>query len=230
MIPQNKGIELFGESWYKILKDEINKEYFTDIGKTLKEEREKRVKIYPDKEDYFKAFKLTPFGQVRVIIIGQDPYHTKGVADGLAFSCKKEFHTPPSLQIIFNEIENDIYDGLKLEQDTNLDRWAIQGVLLLNKYLSVEEGKSLSHNYIGWDQFTNFVISKLSELRNDLVFILWGKEAQKVEKLINTDKHLIIKGVHPASVFYNEDKFSGGKYFSRANEYLKRFHKTEIIW
>lgn len=223
-------MKLFKNSWDNILDEETNKLYFQKIGEFLKQERLKGKKIYPDSKDYFKVFQLTSFNEVKVVLLGQDAYFTKGVADGLAFSNKKELYLPPSLKSIFNEIETIYYDGFILEQDSNLDRWAKQGVFLLNKYLSVEDSLPLSHSRIGWEEFTNFVISELSNKRERLIFLLLGAKAQQVEKLIDTNKHLIIKAEHPASAAYNNRRWKANDCFNKINNYLKENNKQVIKW
>ena len=227
---KEQGIKIFGEDWYEVLEKEVNKDYFTKIGVFLKQEREERgKKIYPDASDYFKAFRKTPFGQVKVVIIGQDCYHD-GSADGLAFSSKKEFYTPPSLKIIFDEVERSLNGGLYLERYENLERWAEQGIFLLNRYLSVEEKLPKSHSRIGWEEFTSTVIKEISINRNQVVFMLWGADAKQVKYLIDGTKHLILEAGHPAAGFYGTDTFSNCKHFSLCNEYLKLVKKQEIKW
>tara|TARA_Y100000748_G_scaffold267230_1_gene238105 strand:- start:61 stop:735 length:675 start_codon:yes stop_codon:yes gene_type:complete len=214
------------ESWYVVLKDEFSKPYFTKVRKFVRSEYEKKT-IFPNAKDIFKAFNLTPFNKVKVVIIGQDPYHGDNQAHGLCFSVKHGVDIPPSLKNIFKEIESDI--GIAHPKTGNLQNWARQGVLLLNNVLTVEKGKAHSHKSIGWEQFTGAAIKKLSDERYGLVFLLWGNSAQDKEGLINLDKHLVLKSVHPSPLSaYNG--FFGCRHFSETNKYLESTNKRIIDW
>lgn len=213
---------MIGNSWDLILRDEFNSEYFSNIMNrinSLYEEEE----VYPPKKDIFKALELTSFEDVRVVILGQDPYIRKGQAMGLSFSvpktCKK---IPSSLKNIFKEMHDDI--GIELGKSGDLTPWAKNGVLLLNCILTVEEGKSLSHKYLGWEKFTDTIISSLNE-KERVVYILWGNFAKTKGSLITNKNHLVITGGHPSFANVHK-KFFGGEYFSLANEYLN----NSISW
>tara|TARA_Y100000768_G_scaffold209036_1_gene157449 strand:+ start:2288 stop:2962 length:675 start_codon:yes stop_codon:yes gene_type:complete len=214
------------ESWYEALSGEFDKPYFTNIRKFVREEYKNKI-IYPEPKDIFNAFNSTPFNQVKVVIVGQDPYHGDGQAHGLSFSVNEGIDIPPSLKNIFKEIESDL--GVPPSSSGNLQRWADQGVLLINTVLTVEKGKPHSHKGIGWENFTNTAIKKLSEKRHGLVFLLWGKPAQEKEDIIDLDKHLVLKSVHPSPLSaYNG--FFGCKHFSQTNNYLELTNKIKIDW
>tara|TARA_B100001094_G_scaffold253588_1_gene252019 strand:+ start:38 stop:628 length:591 start_codon:yes stop_codon:yes gene_type:complete len=184
-------------------------------------------KIYPSKKDVFSAFKLTPFQDVKIVIIGQDPYHSPDLAHGLAFSVPNGSKMPPSLRNIFQEISDDV--GYTSSPETDLSRWAIQGVLLLNSSLTVTQGKPGSHQNIGWQILTDQVVKKLSDYHNNLVFLLWGKHAKSKTYLIENSNHLILESAHP-SPFSAYKGFLGCKHFSKANNYLKKYGKSSIKW
>ena len=214
---------MFHNSWDEILRDEFKKSYFRCIKEFIKEERKNKV-IYPPKEDLFNAFKLTDFKDIKVVIIGQDPYHGEKEAMGLSFSVRKGVKTPPSLQNIFKELESDL--NIK-RTNTDLSDWAREGVFLLNTVLTVEKDKANSHKEIGWEIFTDFVIKQISEKLDNVVFILWGRYARNKKFLIDQKKHFIIESAHPSPLSaYNG--FFGSKPFSKANKYLKMHNKTEI--
>lgn len=196
--------------WQLLLKDEFEKDYFKTILKEIN-----KGNFFPSEEDIFNAFLYTPYSQVRVVIIGQDPYHNKNEAHGLAFSTLSN-KRPPSLNNIFKELESDL--GIKRENN-NLTDWAYQGIFLLNTSLTVLENKPLSHKKIGWEIFTDKVISLLNE-KEKVIFVLWGNEAIKKEVLIDKNKHIIIKSTHP-SFFSANRGFFGSKPFSRINDNLK---------
>lgn|SRR5574343_567452 len=225
-------MNLFKNDWDSVLANALQTPFFENVGNFLFEEREKGKTIYPDKTDYFKAFKLTPYSKVKVVILGQDPY-PKGEADGLAFSVKNDpsiIKCPASLTAIFEEIENDVYQGFRPEQDWNLERWAVQGVFLLNRILSVEKFKPKSHAGVGWEWFTADVIEALNNHPEPLVFMLWGKEAKDVKPLIKDSKHLVLTSGHPATKFYDNDTWSGNKHFSQCNKFLEENGKRTIEW
>jgi uracil-DNA glycosylase len=215
-------------SWLAVLQDEFEKDYLKNLKQFLLEERKKGEIIYPKSEDIFNAFALTPFDQVKVVILGQDPYHGPNQAHGLSFSVEEGSKFPPSLQNIFKELATDI-QGFEKPQSGNLSAWAKQGVLLLNTSLTVAAGKAGSHQDQGWEQFTDQVIATLSQQKENIIFILWGKFAQIKEKLIDESKHFIIKSPHP-SPFSAYTGFFGSKPFSTVNNILEKLGKTPIHW
>jgi len=214
------------KSWKKVLKDEFKKGYFKELVSFVKQEYSKK-EIFPKGKDIFRAFELCPFNKVRVVIIGQDPYHEERQANGLAFSVSRGVLNPPSLQNIFKELKDDL--GIDIPKTGELEGWAKQGVLLLNATLTVEAHKAGSHQHKGWEEFTDAVVQKLSDERESLVFILWGNYAQEKGKNIDTKKHFIIKSSHPSpfSAYYG---FFGSKPFSKTNTYLKENNIEEINW
>ena len=214
------------ESWKSILIDEFQSEYFTSLKSFLVEERKRHI-IYPPASKIFSAFNLTPFEKVKVVIIGQDPYHGDGQANGLCFSVSSGIRQPPSLQNIFKEIYNDL--GIPIPVSGNLEPWAKQGVLLLNATLTVRANEAGSHQKQGWENFTDTVIKNISAKRKGLVFLLWGRFAQAKELLINTSKHHVLKAPHP-SPFSVHSGFFGCKHFSKTNELLKKEGLEEINW
>ena len=214
------------ESWKKELHDEWSKDYFVRLTNFVRNEYATK-QIFPPGRQIFAAFNATPFNEVKVVILGQDPYHDVGQANGLCFSVNDGIQFPPSLRNIFQEIHNDI--GSPIPQSGDLTRWAKQGVLLLNATLTVEAHKAASHQRQGWEQFTDEVISHLSNHRQNLVFILWGSYAISKRSLINPDKHLILTSVHPSPLSAYRG-FFGNKHFSKANNYLVEHGKTPITW
>jgi uracil-DNA glycosylase len=214
-------------SWKEELQSEFDKPYFETLTRFVKEEYKTRT-IYPPAGLIFNAFNLCPFYQTKVVIIGQDPYHGAGQAHGLCFSVNDGVRFPPSLSNIFKEIESDVH--IPFPQSGNLERWARQGVLLLNATLTVRAGEAGSHQKHGWEEFTDSVIQKLSDKREGLVFMLWGSYAQKKGAVIDTSKHLVLKAVHPSPLSANRGGFFGCKHFSKANEYLQRRGGEPIVW
>jgi uracil-DNA glycosylase len=214
------------ESWKEILSEEFKSSYFADIKDFLVEEKKKYI-VYPPGFQIFSAFNYTPFNDVKVVIIGQDPYHGKGQANGLCFSVNDGINKPPSLVNIFKELYDDL--GVKIPTSGNLERWAEQGILLLNATLTVRANQAGSHQNKGWENFTDAVIRALSEKREGLIFILWGAFAQAKQKLIDVSKHHILKAAHP-SPFSAYNGFFGCKHFSKTNELLKQMGKDEINW
>jgi uracil-DNA glycosylase len=204
------------ESWKEVLTEEFNKPYFEEIVTFIKDEKLKGKIIYPPGNKIFEAFRLTPFNQVKVVILGQDPYHNPNEAMGLSFSVPQGIRVPPSLQNIFKELSNDLQ--LPIPKHGNLTKWAEQGVLLLNACLTVEHGIAASHQAIGWQTFTDVVIQKLSKERNSLVFMLWGNYAKRKRDLIDPMKHLILEAAHPSPLA--RGAFNGNKHFSQANTFL----------
>lgn len=216
------------EGWKKALVEEFGGEYIRKLKKKLVEEMKAGIVIYPPAKQIFNAFNLTPFDKVKVVILGQDPYHGKGQAHGLSFSVPNGVNPPPSLVNIFKEIENDL--GIKISKTNgNLKNWAMQGVLLLNAILTVRANNPASHRDLGWEKLTNAAIKTLSDKKEHIVFLLWGKFAQEKESLIDTSKHLILKAPHP-SPFSANSGFFGCKHFSKANEYLVKTYQKPIEW
>lgn len=213
-------------SWQAILNNEFEKDYLFQLDSFLEEEA-KKYTLYPSKELIFNAFALTPFHHVKVVILGQDPYHGVGQAHGLSFSVPEGIKHPKSLINIFKELHNDL--GVAIPKSGNLEKWALQGVFLLNATLTVRAHQAGSHQRHGWEIFTDHVIQKLSEYHTGLVFMLWGNYARKKSSLIDTSKHHILESVHPSPLSaYNG--FFGCKHFSKANKILKNMGKTEINW
>lgn len=214
-------------SWQQVLKEEFEKNYFQILVDFIKNEYQKYT-CYPRGSDIFSAFNHTPFSEVKVVIIGQDPYHGPGQAHGLCFSVPEGIPQPPSLINIFKEIEVDLQKPIPTSG--NLERWTKQGVLLLNATLTVRANQAGSHQNKGWEQFTDAVISKLSESREGLVFLLWGGYAKKKGEKIDRKKHLILTSGHPSPLSANRGLWFGNKHFSKTNEYLIQQGKEPIIW
>ncbi|MFT7644926.1 MAG: uracil-DNA glycosylase [Candidatus Paceibacteria bacterium] len=214
------------QSWKTALKAEFKKPYFSDLTKTVKAAYLERT-IFPDSENIFNAFNLCPFNKVKVVILGQDPYHGIGQAHGLAFSVLDGVKTPSSLRNIYKEINSDF--GVDATNAGNLERWAKQGVLLLNATLTVEAGQPGSHQELGWETFTDTTIETVSDQKEHVVFLLWGKYAQAKAGLIDEEKHLILKAPHPSPLSAYRG-FLGCKHFSKTNKYLEQLHLGEINW
>lgn len=215
-------------SWLAVLKDEFEKPYMAQLRKFLQAEKEAGQVVYPKNADIFRAFNDTPFNQVKVVILGQDPYHGPNQAHGLSFSVQKGIAIPKSLINIYKELATDI-PGFVKPAHGNLESWAKQGVLLLNATLTVRAGEAASHQKKGWEIFTDEVIRQLSEKRKGIVFILWGAYAQSKIPLIDQNKHHTIKSVHPSPLSV-ERGFWGSKPFSKANAYLEKEGKEPIDW
>ncbi len=214
---------MFNNTWDFILKDEMNKSYFKYIKEFIKEERQSKT-IYPTSNDLFNAFKLTDFKDIKVVILGQDPYHGENEAMGLSFSVREGVKMPPSLRNIFKELESDL--GIK-RTNTDLSDWSKQGIFLLNTVLTVEKDKANSHKDIGWEIFTDYVIKEINDKLNNVVFILWGRQARDKKRLITNKNHYIIESAHPSPLSaYNG--FFGSKPFSKTNNYLKSKKIKEI--
>jgi uracil-DNA glycosylase len=213
------------ETWKKALKDEFNAPYFKQLKSFLVEERQKYT-IFPPGKLIFAAFDNTPFNKVKAVIIGQDPYHGRGQANGLCFSVGPNVPKPPSLVNIFKELHSDL--GFPIPEKGGLEPWARQGVLLLNATLTVREGQAGSHQGKGWEQFTDAVIRKISDEKKGIVFLLWGRFAHSKEELINTDKHFILKAAHPSPLA--RGAFFGCKHFSKTNKILEHEGKKPIDW
>ena len=214
------------QSWHDLLCGEFDKPYFIRMRKFICSEYDKG-EVFPLEEEVFNAFNSTPPSKVKAVMIGQDPYHGAGQAHGLCFSVKQGVPIPPSLKNIYKEIESDL--GLSIPQTGCLQKWADQGVLMLNNVLTVRKGEPNSHKNAGWEVFTAKVVEKISESREGLVFFLWGNSAQKKESLIDGDKHLLLKAVHPSPLSaYNG--FFGCRHFSKSNNYLLANNKKPIDW
>ena len=215
------------ESWKKVAAEYGLKEILKPIRKKITEVSSKNKTIHPSSKDIFRAFELTPFENVRIIILGQDPYHGPNQANGLAFSVNSEVRFPPSLLNIFKEYSTDL--KLPIPKDGNLSAWAERGVLLLNSILTVESGSPGSHKDFGWEEFTNQIIKALSDKKTNLVFILWGAYAQSKKILIDSSKHFIIATPHPSPLSAHRG-FFGSKPFSKTNDYLRKNKNEEIDW
>jgi uracil-DNA glycosylase len=225
--------------WKSILSSELKKNYFSDLKAMLVDRIDSGARVYPSPKNIFFAFNATPWDRVRVVLLGQDPYHSveviEGVsqpyAHGLAFSIPKTHRKiPPSLKNIFRELVSDLgSENFLVPDHGNLKGWADQGVLCLNATLSVEAGKPHAHKDIGWGIFTDFIIRRLSEEKKHLVFLLWGQFAKSKVSLIDTQKHLILSGAHP-SPFSAGHGFFGGRYFSKTNDYLRAYGQAPIDW
>ena len=212
--------------WISIFEKEFSKKYFQKINSEVNNCSSNGL-LCPKKENILKAFEVTNFTDLKIVILGQDPYHGNDQANGLAFAVNENQKTPPSLSNIFKEIKNDLNHHTQTKK--NLEFWAKQGVLLLNSSLTVKLGTANSHSNLGWDLFTNNILKEISLLKNKVVFILWGNYAQKKEILIDFKKHLILKAPHPSPLSAYRG-FFGCKHFSKANEFLKSNHLKEIIW
>ncbi len=219
-------IKQLPKCWKNLLKSELEKVSFIETLAFVRSERKQHT-IFPPEELCLAAFSKTPLDSVKVVILGQDPYHNHGQANGLSFSVANGVKIPPSLKNIFKELQSDL--GINIPKTGNLESWATQGVLLLNATLTVRAHEPGSHQKKGWEEFTNAVIKKLSGQKEDLVFVLWGNYAQKKIELIDESKHFIIKSVHP-SPFSARNGFFGSKPFSKTNDYLNRIGKENIHW
>ena len=221
-----KTIPLIHNDWDTILKNEFQKRSFKKLMNTINNERKNHT-IFPSKENVFRALKASSFSRTKVVIIGQDPYHSVGQADGLAFSVPNGKKKPPSLYNILKELQSDLQ--IPITHSGNLDGWANQGVLLLNTILTVREKEAGSHQQLGWENFTNSLIAKLSAEKNGLIFLLWGAFARKKSNLINIEKHHILKTTHPSPLSAYKG-FLGCKHFSKTNNILIENNKTPINW
>lgn len=219
-------IELVGNKWDNILQEEYHQEYFKNIVKFINKEYKEKT-IFPPKSRILRALSLTDYDKVKVVILGQDPYHGVGEANGLAFAVSDGIKLPPSLQNIYKELESDL--GIPRANVGNLECWAREGVLLLNSVLTVEKDKAASHKSVGWEQFTDAIIKKLNEKDTPIVFILWGNFAKSKKVLITNPNHYIIESTHP-SPFSARYGFFGSKPFSKTNAYLKKKGVSEIDW
>lgn len=214
-------------SWRNILHDEIEKVYFKKLIKNISREYITEEKIFPHFNNIFQAFTLCSFENVKVVILGQDPYHGEGQAHGLAFSVPEGVHIPPSLQNIYKELQNDLSDTIP--KSGNLSHWAKQGVLLLNSTLTVQEGKPASHQGFGWEIFTDAVIQKVSDEKDHVVFLLWGNYARQKIAYIDTTKHCVLTAPHPSPLSAHRG-FFGSRHFSKTNAYLIEHGIKPILW
>ena len=214
------------ESWKSALADEFGKPYFASLVRFLHEEKVAGKKIFPPGSQIFRAFELTPVSDVKVVILGQDPYHGLGQAHGLSFSVPDGVAAPPSLKNIFKEIESDL--GVRMSGYPNLEKWARQGVLLLNAVLTVRSGEAASHSKIGWQEFTDAVIKYISDNCEGVVFMLWGNFARTKRDLIDTSRHHVLEAAHPSPLA--RGAFFGCRHFSQANNLLMASGKTPIDW
>ena len=215
-------------SWKSILADEFQKSYFLELATAVVKEYANGI-CFPPEDLIFAAFNHCFFEDIKVVIIGQDPYHGKGEANGLCFSVNDGVKIPPSLRNIFQEINSDL-DRIFLPESGNLERWAKQGVLLLNASLTVREDQPNSHKHLKWNVFTDAVIQKISDENEHTVFLLWGNFAQQKGSKINREKHLVLESGHPSPMSANQKKWFGHKHFSQTNLYLKSIGKQEIDW
>jgi uracil-DNA glycosylase len=215
-------------SWQNVLLKELEKPYFLQLMKNVDSEYEKHT-CFPPKELIFNAFDLCTFDNLKIVIIGQDPYHGTGEANGLCFSVNDNVKIPPSLRNIFAEINTDL-DRIMLPTSGNLEHWAKQGVLLLNATLTVRKDEANSHKHLDWQKFTNAIIHKISEEKKHVVFMLWGSFAQKKIKFIDESKHFILQSGHPSPLSANRGFWFGNKHFSKSNDFLIKNKKTPITW
>jgi uracil-DNA glycosylase len=215
------------DSWGLVLTDEFEKEYFKNIIHFLKAEKAANKTIYPKGADIFNAFSKTPFDNVKAVLLGQDPYHGAGQAHGLCFSVLEPTPPPPSLVNIYKELHSDI--GFTIPTHGNLEKWATQGLLMLNASLTVRANEAMSHSKIGWENFTNAVIKKISDEKEHIIFILWGKFAQNKKSLIDVNKHFVLEAAHPSPLSAHNG-FWGCKHFSKANDYLIQQKMTPFNW
>jgi uracil-DNA glycosylase len=215
-------------SWQSILSDEMHKPYFQDLMDSVDEEYQNHT-CFPPKDLIFAAFNYCSFKDVKVVIIGQDPYHGEGEANGLCFSVNDGVRIPPSLRNIFREMNDDL-DSIFFPASGNLEHWARQGVLLLNASLTVRKDKPNSHKHLKWNLFTDAVIQKISDEKEHVVFLLWGSFAHKKGSKIDRSKHLVLESGHPSPMSANQGKWFGNKHFSQTNRYLKEHQMAEIDW
>ena len=217
--------EIMAKNWKNILKEELNKKYLKELMNIIELEQKKN-KIFPPKEEIFYALNICPFKKIKIVILGQDPYHNRNQAHGLCFSTTSGNKTPASLKNIFKEIKNDLNIIIT---NTNLSGWGKQGILLLNSILTVRLNKPGSHKRIGWEIFTNNIIKTISEKKEGVIFMLWGKYAKEKKKLIDKKKHFILEAAHPSPLSAYRG-FFGCKHFSKANNILVKNHKQRIEW
>ncbi|MDR4935118.1 uracil-DNA glycosylase [Rossellomorea marisflavi] len=217
---------IFKNDWADLLDDELNKDYYQSLREWLKKEYDEHT-VYPPMFDIFNAFHYTSYEDVKVVLLGQDPYHGPNQAEGMSFSVKKGVKIPPSLRNMYKELESDI--GCPVPEHGSLVKWAKEGVLLLNTVLTVRDGEAHSHRNQGWERLTDHVIKTLNDRQKPVVFILWGKPAQAKEKLIDQSVHFILKSPHPSPLSAHRG-FLGSEPYSRTNQFLKEHHIPEIDW
>lgn len=215
------------KNWYELLKNEFESESYKNLEKWLNYEYSHKI-IYPEPKNVFNALNLVKFNDVKVVIIGQDPYHNPKQAHGLSFSVEKDINSPPSLKNIYKELESDC--GCYIPNNGNLTKWAKQGVLLLNSVLTVEQNKPNSHKGKGWEQITTKIVELLNGRENPVIFLLWGGNAKNIGKIIDTKKHFVLTAVHPSPMSANQGGWFGCKHFSKTNEILKNLGETPIDW
>ena len=215
-------------SWSDLLADEFQKEYFSELLKNIDNEYNNFI-CFPEKKSIFAAFEKCNFNDLKVVIIGQDPYHGVGEANGLCFSVNDNVKIPPSLRNIFREINDDLEQVL-LPNSGNLERWASQGVLLLNNTLTVRKDAPNSHKHLDWNIFTNAVFQQISDKKENIVFLLWGNFAQNKGSKIDKNKHFVLESGHPSPMSANQGKWFGNKHFSKTNAFLKSKNLLEIVW
>lgn len=215
-----------GNSWDGLLKDEFEKDYYKQLQVFLREEYSNYI-IHPDKNDIFNALKWTSYEDVRAVILGQDPYHGENQAHGLSFSVKKGVDIPPSLKNIYKELADEL--GLYIPDNGYLEKWARQGVMLLNASLTVRDGEANSHKGKGWEKFTDRVVSLLNERKEPVIFLLWGNDARKKEELITNPQHIILSAAHPSPLSASRGFFGCG-HFKKVNNILTAMNKTPIDW
>ncbi|GBQ95306.1 uracil DNA glycosylase [Acetobacter nitrogenifigens DSM 23921 = NBRC 105050] len=215
------------ERWKTALKDEFEAPYMAALKSFLLEEKRLGKAIFPKGSEYFRALDLTPLGSVKVVILGQDPYHGEGQAHGLCFSVREGVRVPPSLVNIYKEMNTDL--GIPPARHGNLENWARQGVLLLNSVLTVEQARAASHQGKGWEKFTDAVIARVNEQEQPAVFILWGAYAQRKAAFVDATKHLVLKAPHPSPLSAHNG-FFGGRYFSKANAFLEEHGIAPVNW
>ncbi len=214
--------------WYTLIESEFKKDYFLNLQSFVNQEYAIKT-CFPPKHQIFSAFNLCSINDLKVVIIGQDPYHGQGEANGLCFSVNDNIKIPPSLRNIFKEVNADL-NYTSIYENGNLQRWSKQGILLLNATLTVEKDKAASHQKQGWETFTAAVISIINSEKSNIVFLLWGNYAKKVGLKINANKHFILQGGHPSPLSANQGKWFGNKHFSATNNYLKSVKKSQIDW
>jgi uracil-DNA glycosylase len=219
-------LNTINNDWLEVVGKEIQQPYYKELDQFVKDEYSKNT-IYPKYDDIFNAFRLTPLSRIKVVILGQDPYHNDGQAHGLCFSVQPTVDIPPSLVNIYKELQEDI--GCKIPNNGYLEKWASQGVLLLNTVLTVRAHQANSHRGMGWEQFTDSIIEAINALDQPIVFLLWGKPAQKKKAMLNNPKHLILEAPHP-SPLSSYRGFFGCKHFSKTNDFLKEHNLEPIDW
>lgn len=219
---------IFNNSWQNALSDEVQKPYFDDLMQSVDQEYQNTI-CFPPKELIFAAFDYCDFQDLKVVIIGQDPYHGENEANGLCFSVNDNMKIPPSLRNIFRELNDDL-QTVFLPNSGNLQHWAKQGILLLNASLTVQKDKPNSHKHLKWNVFTDEIIQLVSDKKQNVVFLLWGNFAHQKAKFIDEKKHLVLKSGHPSPMSANQGKWFGNKHFSQANNYLKSIGKPQIDW